>query len=896
MTKVVFKGNSNRFHGINRLWVIVGSNALIFGVQIGLSITTVQADIVTPSVNLTAAKTNDISSPLLSANGSAIVNKANAINLNIDPSKTNAVQNFTVRWVNAQTGEPESIRTYNLLDPDFTVASIYWQPLTYAVSDWSTATFSWHSDTTGDETLHLDEAGLTKIKASAQISANTDYTKLDVDQDQAATFKAASQAILATPFSDIKAWAKYYTMYLSEAAVTGAGSQGISNYDLTVKFYRVTIKMNTSLGNTIMNVPTGEVGTTVNIDVPQREGYTADKATISVILNPDGTATIPDDGVGGANYVTYNKTAPQEVTAVAKMYSNIDGGPEYRERNPGKYVSVRGLPGTTVMAEMTSYVGYTVNKAEVPVNIKADGTAEIPDAQEGGVNYVIYTPDRDPSIKYPVNINWVDKNTGKTINQDSYDMTDPNFSPDNVKTTLPGWKIDTAGAKMHFESLNYSEDQNISPDFMKDQHNYVDSLWNIEPNWTAIVKYMHEANDYAEKPTTDTSSWLKFVMQYTYYFRVWKVIDPWAHDTDTAWYPTTRYTLTIPVTPDSGTTPPAVTPTPVPTPSTPTPVIPAASQLTVHAAKGAVTTKHDLTRLYVYKLTNNGTGTITTTDNPDFTGDYIRDARTIVIIDQVAGYDQEVGGFHVVAYHISADNLDDKPNGFWVRAEDVLATMQYNYAENVTGSVLATTAAKTYSDINFNHETKALKVGAGQTFDYTQVIKESLHGQVVGYAHKTGDTWTFVKAADFQATTPAEQVTTAKLPTGTAVYSDQQAAAIYSDASTTKDTGTKLSTKVDEWSAFEVAKDADGQITAYRLGKDQWVKASAIQVEKDLAGTFNVAAGVTLRNSDNTLVGTIKTAGLYKVFAVRYINGKQALRLGNDSQWVYAAQGDYYPA
>ncbi|MCH4171627.1 MAG: hypothetical protein LKF36_10410 [Lactobacillus sp.] len=325
------------------------------------------------------------------------------------------------------------------------------------------------------------------------------------------------------------------------------------------------------------------------------------------------------------------------------------------------------------------------------------------------------------------------------------------------------------------------------------------------------------------------------------------------------------------------------------TPTTPTQV------LDVNAVNGTVTTKRDLTPLYRYALTTYGTGKITTDGKADPTGTYVTDYKTTLTYDQVAGSYDKNGKFNVVAYHIVKGDASGKASDLWVQAGDVNATTQYNYAENVKGTVTATADANVYGDIDFNHKIDDLKVGKEQNFEYTQVIKDSLNGDIVGYARKAGKTWTYVKAANFKEVTPEEQVDTEKLPTGTAVYSDNKAAVIYSDAATTKDTDTKLSTSVDEWSAFEVAKDSDGNITAYRLGKDQWVKAADIEVQKDLDGVFTTSAGVTLRESNGTVSGAIKIDGDYKVNAVRYINGKQVLRLGNDSQWVYAAQGDFYP-
>lgn len=316
----------------------------------------------------------------------------------------------------------------------------------------------------------------------------------------------------------------------------------------------------------------------------------------------------------------------------------------------------------------------------------------------------------------------------------------------------------------------------------------------------------------------------------------------------------------------------------------------------VNNVNGTVTTKRDLTPLYRYAITTDGTGQVTTDGKADATGIYVNDYNTTLTYDKVAGSYDNNGKFVVLAYHIVKGDASGKASDYWVQAGDVNATSQYNYAENVKGTVTATADSKVYGDIAFTDEISDLKVGKGQNFEYTQVIKDSLNNEIVGYARKQGRTWTYVKAATFKEVTPEVQVDTEKLPTGTAVYSDNKAAVIYSDAATTKDSGSKLNTSYDEWSAFDVSKDSDGHIVAYRLGKDQWVKASDLSTEKALSGTFDTGAGVALYNADGTLTGTIQADGQYTVFGVKYIDGKQSLKLGTDAQWVHASDGDYYPA
>ncbi|MCH4170239.1 MAG: family 78 glycoside hydrolase catalytic domain [Lactobacillus sp.] len=207
------------------------------------------------------------------------------------------------------------------------------------------------------------------------------------------------------------------------------------------------------------------------------------------------------------------------------------------------------------------------------------------------------------------------------------------------------------------------------------------------------------------------------------------------------------------------------------------------------------------------------------------------------------------------------------------------------------------------------------------------------------------------------------------LPFGTIVYTDGTAKTIFADAKLTQDTNTKLVRGITAWAAFEVAKDANGQVKAYRLGKDQWVAvkdilpdlivsplplgtvvfsdgtnkatftspklanisgalalgtkewaatymaqtitgktvayclgdnqwvtADNLQLQRDKSGLIVLDQGTPLFGiSGQTIVSRIVAAGNYKVFAERYINGQQALKLGTDTQWVLANAGAYYP-
>ena len=298
---------------------------------------------------------------------------------------------------------------------------------------------------------------------------------------------------------------------------------------------------------------------------------------------------------------------------------------------------------------------------------------------------------------------------------------------------------------------------------------------------------------------------------------------------------------------------------------------------------GTITTNRDDVRTYNDATTQN------------YTGNLIRTKGTQLLVDQKATVNGEV-----VAYHVSADA--DTAAGTWVKAQDVTFNDSVLVASAAKGTVTANADNTNLYTDKATTKLSGDSLVEGQDVNYTRVVKNSVTGDVVAYGFlntNQGDaaynSYVYVKAADVTVNAAAD-VDTAKLPAGTAVYSNNKAATIYTDAAATKDSGAKLSTDVNEWSAFETSTDADGNIVAYRLGKNQWVKAADLELQQDLDGTFDVAAGTTLYATDGDKTGAIENGGSYKVFAVRYINGKQSLKLGTDNQWVVASQGDFYPA
>ena len=302
-----------------------------------------------------------------------------------------------------------------------------------------------------------------------------------------------------------------------------------------------------------------------------------------------------------------------------------------------------------------------------------------------------------------------------------------------------------------------------------------------------------------------------------------------------------------------------------------------------NAVIGTLTTAYDDVRTYSDATTQN------------YTGKLIRAKGTQLRVDQ-----QAIVNDKTVAYHIADDA--DTAAGTWVRAQDGAFDKSTLVASAEKGTV---TALKDNTPLYMD---KATTVSSGdqliaqQDVAYTRVVKNSVTGAIVAYGFlntNQGDAaynqYVYVKA-DAVMRNKAADLDIAKLPAGTAVYSDHQTATIYQDAAATQDSGAKLSSDVEEWAAFATATDADGHIIAYRLGKNQWVKAADLALQHKLSGTFNVAAGTRLYATDGSKTGAIKKDGAYKVYAVRYINGHQALKLGTDNQWAIASQGAFYPA
>lgn len=160
-------------------------------------------------------------------------------------------------------------------------------------------------------------------------------------------------------------------------------------------------------------------------------------------------------------------------------------------------------------------------------------------------------------------------------------------------------------------------------------------------------------------------------------------------------------------------------------------------------------------------------------------------------------------------------------------------------------------------------------------------VAQTIDGQILAYDLGNGQ---WVSAKDLELNKATEDC-------NIIVYSNYKPLMLYQDASLTAING-RLQTHYYEWKVSEVAKDVNGRVVAYKLGQNQWVKATDVMAQQAIGGTFVVKEPTPLVNLAGTQRSTV-TPMTYQVFAVRYINGYQYVCLGSDQQWIQASKGDY---
>ncbi|WP_225362448.1 hypothetical protein, partial [Secundilactobacillus silagei] len=123
----------------------------------------------------------------------------------------------------------------------------------------------------------------------------------------------------------------------------------------------VTIPSNQ--GNQTVPDVTGKTGEHVDVTVPVKPGYTADKPTVPATVNADGTITVDNPTTTGK--VTYT---PNDAKANVTIPSN-----QGNQTVP----NVTGKTGEHVTVDVPLLKGYTPDKTTVPATVNPDGTITV---------------------------------------------------------------------------------------------------------------------------------------------------------------------------------------------------------------------------------------------------------------------------------------------------------------------------------------------------------------------------------------------------------------------------------------------------------------------------------------------------------------------------------------
>ena len=114
------------------------------------------------------------------------------------------------------------------------------------------------------------------------------------------------------------------------------------------------------------------------------------------------------------------------------------------------------------------------------------------------------------------------------------------------------------------------------------------------------------------------------------------------------------------------------------------------------------------------------------------------------------------------------------------------------------------------------------------------------------------------------------------------LFTDGVAIPTYTTAELETAQGTLSPTKT-LWPIEADVLDTDKLAHAYSIEGQGWVYRMDVL---PIAATSNVLQGVVMYNGAGKAQGTIATTGAYRVFAVKNINNRVFLRLGNDNQWI----------
>ena len=159
-------------------------------------------------------------------------------------------------------------------------------------------------------------------------------------------------------------------------------------------------------------------------------------------------------------------------------------------------------------------------------------------------------------------------------------------------------------------------------------------------------------------------------------------------------------------------------------------------------------------------------------------------------------------------------------------------------------------------------------------------------GALLATAYDLGDNQ-WVKRSDFTASTLVLKVIGAPFTT---FFSNRAAYQLYSDAQTTQPAGI-LGTDYDIWQINGYAYNKAGQISAYNLGANAWVKyidpTQTIHFRNDPI-YLDIDAGVTTYDVNSNPTGTIQTSTVYVSGVYHFDKNNQIMHnVGTAQQWVY---------
>ncbi|WP_203650697.1 MBG domain-containing protein [Secundilactobacillus yichangensis] len=237
-----------------------------------------------------------------------------------------------------------------------------------------------HHHTTGT-TRSVDTINLTglpkprKLQVPISWRTDTDEVTKQMTYSPAKTTVKAPKIAGYTPESQI---------IPLEKTSTKAPEDRTINFAYTPNQVTADVPIPSNLGAQTMLGVTGKTGDQLQLEVPDIQGYTADKSGVSVTVNPDGTIMVDEPAAqsGDKGYVTYT---PNQVTTDVPIPSS---------KGPQIILGVTGKTGDQLLLDVPIISGYTADKETVSATVNPDGTITIdsPNTKPGDQNYVTYKP------------------------------------------------------------------------------------------------------------------------------------------------------------------------------------------------------------------------------------------------------------------------------------------------------------------------------------------------------------------------------------------------------------------------------------------------------------------------------------------------------------------------